>query len=40
MVKELIKEVRVHSATELEIIWKFGECYHELEQGFMPNLNI
>ena len=40
MVKELIKEVRVHSATELEIVWKFGECYHELEQGFMPDLSI
>lgn len=40
MVTELIKEVRVHSPTEIEIVWKFGECYQELEQGFMPNLNI
>ncbi|HCC35244.1 MAG TPA: hypothetical protein DEQ02_06255 [Ruminococcaceae bacterium] len=40
MVKELVKEVRVHSPTELEIVWRFGECYHELEQGFMPNLNV
>ena len=40
MVKELIKEVRVHSPTEIEIVWQFSECYQELEQGFMPNLNI
>lgn len=40
MVKNLIKEVRVHSPTEIEIVWKFGECYQALEQGFMPNLNI
>ena len=24
----------------IEIVWKFQECYTELEQGFMPELNI
>ena len=40
MAQSLIKEVRIHSEKELEIIWKFSECYSQLEQGFMPNLNI
>ena len=40
MVKELIKEVRINSATEIEIVWKFQECYTELEQGFMPELSV
>ena len=39
MVKELVKEVRISSPTEIEIVWKFQECYTELEQGFMPKLN-
>lgn len=40
MVQSLIKEVRVYSETELEIVWKFSECYTQLEQGFMPNLVV
>jgi len=40
MVKELVKEVRISSPTEIEIVWKFQEGYIELEQGFMPELNI
>ena len=40
MVKELVKEVRISSPTEIEIVWKFQECYTELEQGFVPALNI
>lgn len=40
MVKELIKEVKVYSPIEIEIVWRFGECYQELEQGFMPDFNI
>ena len=40
MVRSLIKEVRVYSATELEIVWKFSECYNQLEQEFMPDPSI
>jgi len=36
MVQVLIKEVRVTSADEIEIVWKFQECYNDLQAAVMP----
>ena len=36
MVQGLIKEIRVASADEIEIRWKFGDCYNDLPHEFMP----
>jgi hypothetical protein len=35
MLQGLIKEIRITSADEMEIVWKFGEMYHDLQKGFM-----
>ena len=40
MALALIKEVRISSATEVEIVWNFQEFYQEIEQGFMPKLAV
>jgi len=36
MVQALIKEVRVTSADEIEIVWRFQECYNDLQAAIMP----
>jgi len=33
MLQELINEIRVTSADEIEISWRFEECYQELQKG-------
>ena len=35
MLQGLIKEIRVTSAEEMEIVWKFGEMYFDLQSWFM-----
>jgi len=40
MLQGLIKEIRVTSADELEISWKFEECYQELQKGDNDGSNI
>ena len=32
MLQGLIKEIRVTTADEMEITWKFQECYQELQK--------